>query len=85
MAILLGIGELHYFLGLEVTQRSDGMFISQHKYAQNLLLKFGMNTCKWVTTPMNQSERLMLEDGAPAADEFRFRSLVGGLIYLTHT
>ncbi|CAL5390436.1 unnamed protein product [Camellia sinensis] len=79
------MGLLHYFLGLEVQQAEDGIFISQRKYAKDLLNKFGMLNCKPATTPMNINEKLQCEDGAEMADASRFRSLVGGLIYLTHT
>lgn len=76
---------LHYFLGLEVQQEEDGIFISQRKYANDLLNKFGMLNCKPEITPMNDNEKLQCEDGAEMTDASRFRSLVGGLIYLTHT
>ncbi|CAL5412844.1 unnamed protein product [Camellia sinensis] len=79
------MGLLHYFLGLEVQQAEDGIFISQRKYAKDLLNKFGMLNCKPATTPMNINEKLQCEDGAEMADASRFRSLVGGLIHLTHT
>ncbi|KAJ0868636.1 putative RNA-directed DNA polymerase [Helianthus annuus] len=77
------IGVLSYFLGLEVTQRSDGVFLSQQKYARDLLKRFGMDHCKVVSTPIN--DKLQADDGGEAADEYGFRSLVGGLIYLTHS
>ncbi|KAM0029839.1 putative RNA-directed DNA polymerase [Helianthus debilis subsp. tardiflorus] len=79
------IGVLNYFLGLEVNQQSKGTFLSQQKYARDLLRRFGMQQCKPVSTPMNANDKLQREDGGAAADEFMFRSLVGGLIYLTHT
>ena len=46
------MGLLHYFLGLEVHQAEDGIFISQRKYARDLLDKFGMLNCKPAVTPM---------------------------------
>ena len=76
---------LHYFLGLEVLQREDGIFISQMKYAIDLLKKFNMLNCNVATTPMNLNEKLRVEDDTGMADAKVFRSLVGGLIYLTHT
>ncbi|KAJ0440609.1 putative RNA-directed DNA polymerase [Helianthus annuus] len=79
------IGKLSYFLGLEVTQRADGTFVGQQKYARDLLNRFGMGQCKTATTPMNANEKLQMEDGGAAVDEHQFRSLVGGLIYLTHS
>ncbi|KAK9101268.1 hypothetical protein Scep_024698 [Stephania cephalantha] len=79
------MGLLHYFLGLEVSQVEDGVFLSQRKYANDLLNKFGMSNCKPAATPMNLNEKLQLQDGAEMADAKLFRSLVGGLIYLTNT
>lgn len=79
------MGLLHYFLGLEVYQAEDGIFISQRKYAKDFLNKFGMLNCKPAATPMNINEKLQQEDGEERAEVRRFRSLVGGSIYLTHT
>lgn len=53
---------LHYFLGLEVRQGSDGIFISQRKYATELLQKFNMLNCNPSPTPMNMNEKLVLDD-----------------------
>lgn len=71
------LGLLHYFLGLEVKQREDEVFISQTKYAIDLLEKFNMPNCKVVATPMNMNEKLQQEDGTEKADTRSFRSLVG--------
>lgn len=79
------MGLLHYFLGLEVKQGIDGIFISQRKYAIDLLKRFSLLNCKPAVTPMNMNEKLQLEDGTEEANAKNFRSLVGGLIYLTHT
>lgn len=79
------LGVLHYFLGLEVKQTTDGIFISQEKYTLDLLQRFGMADCKHVDTPMNAFEKLTLEDGTDMADEKAFRKIVGGLMYLTHS
>ncbi|OIT23111.1 putative mitochondrial protein, partial [Nicotiana attenuata] len=79
------LGLLHYFLGLEVKQGEDGVFISQRKYAIDLLKRFNMLNCKTVPTPINVNEKLQLEDGTEKVDGSYFRSLVGGLIYLTHS
>ena len=79
------MGLLHYFLDLEVYQVEDGIFISQRKYAKDIMSRFGMLNCKHAATPMNINEKLQHEDGAEMIDVRRFRSLVVGLIYLTHT
>lgn len=79
------MGILQYFLVLEVQQTKRGIFISQTKYAKELLCRMGMQNCSVVETPMNVNEKLSLEDGEEMVDPTRYISLVGGLIYLTHT
>ncbi|KAJ4789254.1 polyprotein [Rhynchospora pubera] len=79
------LGEMHYFLGLEVEQEEGRIFVSQRKYANDLVTKFGLKGCNLVQTPMNTNEKLTTIDGTGATDVTRFRSLVGGLMYLTHT
>ncbi|XP_015169437.1 uncharacterized mitochondrial protein AtMg00810-like [Solanum tuberosum] len=54
------MGLLHYFLGLEVHQVEDGIFLSQRKYAKDLLSKFGLLNCKHAATPMNVGENCSL-------------------------
>ncbi|XP_047259520.1 uncharacterized mitochondrial protein AtMg00810-like [Capsicum annuum] len=68
---------LHYFLGLEVYQAEDGIFLSQRKYDRELLVKFGLLNCKPAVTPMNVGEKLRLNEGAEMDDARSFRSLVG--------
>ncbi|KAF3659392.1 putative LRR receptor-like serine/threonine-protein kinase EFR-like [Capsicum annuum] len=70
---------------LEVPQAEDVIFLSQRKYARDLLIKFGFLNCKPAATPLNIGEKLQLNDGAEMDDARSFRSLVGGLIYLTQT
>ena len=55
------VRELNYFLGLQVKQRKDGIFISQEKYAKNLVKRFGLNSKKPTSTPMNSSAKLSLD------------------------
>ncbi|KAK2980879.1 hypothetical protein RJ640_006251 [Escallonia rubra] len=78
------LGMLHYFLGLEIKQLEDGVFISQRKYAIDPLKRFNMLNCKVAATPMNLNEKLQSQDGTDAANGKVFRSIVGDLIYLTH-
>ncbi|XP_052478944.1 uncharacterized protein LOC105801393 [Gossypium raimondii] len=65
------MGLLHYFLGLKVHQAEDGIFISQGKYAKDLLSKFGRLNCKPAITPMNINEKLQQEDRGEMADAKR--------------
>jgi hypothetical protein len=46
------LGELSFFLGLQIRQRNQGIFISQTKYIREMLKRFGMEDCKLVITPM---------------------------------
>jgi hypothetical protein len=56
---LKDLGNLHYFLGIEVKHLSDGILLSQQKYATDLLRRVGMLDCKPVPTPMTSSEKYL--------------------------
>lgn len=77
------LGVMTYFLGMEIKQRKNEVFICQRKYAMEILKKFQMEGCKAVSTPMNQKEKLCQADGADKVDEGYYRSLIGCLMYLT--
>ena len=79
------LGLMSYFLGMEVKQDHDGVFISQKKYIKEILKKFLMENCKSTSTPMNQKEKFSKNDGAEKTDESQYRSLIGCLMYLTAT
>ncbi|KAJ4751816.1 polyprotein [Rhynchospora pubera] len=79
------LGKMHYFLGLEVEQEEGSIFISQRKYAADLLEKFGLKGCNSASIPMDPNEKLISNDGTGGADPTRFRSLIGELMYLTQT
>jgi histone deacetylase 1/2 len=81
------LGKLHYFLGLEVTHDDTGLSLTQKKYSHDLLRRAGMLMCKTTTTPMSSSEQLTSVDGTllSSEDATEYRSLVGGLQYLTIT
>jgi hypothetical protein len=59
------LGNLHYFLGIEVNKILEGILLSQEKYANDLLKKVGMSNCKSVSTPMSTSEKMTLHEGEP--------------------
>jgi histone deacetylase 1/2 len=84
---LKDLGELSYFLGIEVKKMNDGILLSQSKYASDLLKKVGMEHCKPVATPLSVSEKLSAYVGNPLGpeDATKYRSIVGALQYLTLT
>ncbi|KAJ8641623.1 hypothetical protein MRB53_018317 [Persea americana] len=79
------LGKMTFFLGMEVKQTQNEIFICQHKYAKEILKKFNMEECKPKATPMNQKEKFCKEDGAAKVDERLYRTLIGCLMYLTAT
>ena len=79
------LGTMKYFLGIQIKQSPGRIFLSQEKYAEDLLKKFNMGECKPLATPMAINEKLSKYDGKPKVDGAMYRSLVGSLIYLTHT
>ncbi|XP_061989759.1 uncharacterized mitochondrial protein AtMg00810-like [Rosa rugosa] len=79
------LGLLHYFLGLQITYLPNGLFISQAKYAQDILDKAGMSDCNASITPCLPYSKLLKDEGAPFTDVKTYRSIVGCLQYLTFT
>ena len=80
------LGLMGYFLGMEVHQVKDEVFLSQKKYAMDLLKKFKLESYNPVSTPLAANEKLSKTDGGDAkADVTQYRSLVGSLLYLTAT
>nr|KYP76723.1 Copia protein [Cajanus cajan] len=77
------MGELTFFLGLQIKQMSDGIFISQNKYCNELLKKFGMEGCKEVATPISNSCNLDLDEKGIAINNSKYRDIIGSLLYLT--
>lgn len=79
------LGPLSYFLGLEVLSSSDGLFLSQAKYASNLVSRAGLTDCKIEHTPLEPNVRFTPQNGNLLNDATFYRHLVGSLIYLTVT
>ena len=77
------VGELNYFLGLQVKQRKDGIFISQEKYAKNLVKRFGLDSKKHASTPMSSSAKLSSDPSSVEVNPTLYRSIIGNLLYLT--
>jgi hypothetical protein len=76
------MGELRYFLGFQIKQLQDGTFISQTKYIQDILKKFGMKDGKPIKTPMGTNGHLDLDTGGKSVDQNVYRSMIGSLLYL---
>ncbi|GKE12638.1 hypothetical protein Tco_1416189 [Tanacetum coccineum] len=76
------MGKLTFFLGLQVTQKEDGIFISQDKYVDEILKKFGFSTVRTASTPMETSKPLKKDENAKDVDVYLYRSLIGSLMYL---
>ncbi|KAI3503107.1 hypothetical protein L1887_31543 [Cichorium endivia] len=83
--LLKDLGNLSYFLGVEVLHHSAGLFLSQSKYILDLLHKANMSDCKPTTTLLSSSIQLTINDGKPIPTPTDYRSLVGSLKYLSLT
>ena len=83
--LMSDLGPLRYFLGIEVSSTSDGFFISQEKYIQDLLARAALTDERTVETPMELNVHLRATDGDPFLDPTRYRHLVGSLVYLAVT
>ncbi|KAB2635595.1 reticuline oxidase-like protein [Pyrus ussuriensis x Pyrus communis] len=79
------LGDLKYFLGVEVARSSKGIFLSQRKYVLDLLKETGMLGCKPVDTPIVEKHHLCVDPNQKSVDKGRYQRLVGRLIYLAHT
>ncbi|GJV72498.1 putative ribonuclease H-like domain-containing protein [Tanacetum coccineum] len=77
------MGELTFFLGLQVKKKEDGIFISQDKYVTEILKKFSFIDVKTASTPMETHKPLLKEADGEDVDEHLYRSMIGSLMYLT--
>ncbi|GJW89029.1 retrovirus-related pol polyprotein from transposon TNT 1-94 [Tanacetum coccineum] len=76
------MGELKFFLGIQIHLSPCGIFINQAKYAQEILIKHGMSSCDSIGTPMAMKHLDADLSGTPV-DQTKYRSMVGALMYLT--
>ncbi|GKB19356.1 uncharacterized mitochondrial protein-like protein [Tanacetum coccineum] len=83
VAQMSSMGELTFFLGLQVQQKKDGIFISQDKYVADILKKFDFATVKTASTPMEPNKELIKDEEADSVDVHLYRSMIGSLMYLT--
>ncbi|GJZ63395.1 uncharacterized mitochondrial protein-like protein [Tanacetum coccineum] len=77
------MGELTFFLGLQVKQKKDGIFISQDKYVAEILKKFGYTEVKTASTPMETQKPLLKDEDGEEVDVHMYRLMIGSLMYLT--
>jgi histone deacetylase 1/2 len=84
---LMDLGELHYYLGIEVKKVHDGIILSQEKYANDLLHHVNMQICKTVDTPLSVSDKLSITDGEVLSgdDSTNYMSIFGALQYIELT
>ena len=82
---MIDLGLLHYFLGLQVLQTNEGIFLSQSKYVGDLLRLFHMDDCKPTPSPFQSGIKISTTYTSPEVDDTLYYQLVGSLLYLTHT
>jgi hypothetical protein len=79
------MGELAFFLGIQVKQTKKGTFVHQAKYTKDVMKKFNMAELKPVSTPMSFAALLGPDEDGEAVDQREYRSMIGSLLYLTAT
>jgi hypothetical protein len=79
------MGELQFFLGLQVKQAKEGTFVHQAKYTTDILKKFKMGDSKPLSTPMSTTTALDADEDGEPVDQKEYRSMIGSLLYLTTT
>ena len=79
------LGMRHYFLGMEVWQSTDGIFLGQGKYVVEILKRFGMMDYKALATPMASNLNLLSDDSSKSVDATMYHQVIGSLMYLTNT
>jgi hypothetical protein len=79
------LGQLTYFLGLEVHHQPHGLFLYQHKYSQELVQLAGLTNTTSVDTPMELNVKYRRDEGELLDEPTTYQKLVGNLIYLTIT
>jgi hypothetical protein len=79
------MGDLTFFLGIQVKQTKQGAFVHQAKYTKDLIKKFNMAELKPVSTPMSSAASLGPDENGEAVDQREYRSMISSLPYLTAT
>lgn len=79
------LGKMRFFLGIEVLQMDDGIYVCQRKYAQEILKRFGMEECNAVKNPIVPGFKIDKNEGGVKVDETYYKQIVGSLMYITTT
>jgi hypothetical protein len=79
------MGELQFFLGLQIKQSKEGTFMHQAKYTKDIVRKFKMEDSKAMTTPMSTTIALDADEEGEHVHQKEYRSMIGSLLYLTVT
>ena len=79
------LGMMHYFLGMEVWQSVDGIFLGQGKYVVEILKRFRMLDCKAIATPMASNLKPLSDASSKSIDDTMYRQRIGSLMYLMNT
>jgi hypothetical protein len=77
------IGELSYFLSLQIKQLKNGIFVSQDKYIKDMLKKFGMEDAKGISTQMGTNGSLESDTNGNMVEQKIYQSMIGSLLYVT--
>jgi len=77
------MGELNYFIGLQIKQTNDGIFVNQAKYCKELIKRFRMENSKHLATPMSTGCYLDKDEFGQPIDEKQYRGMIGSLLYLS--
>ena len=72
-------GEINFFVGLQIQQNKNGIYITQSKYIKEILKKFGMEDSRLVGTPMSTGHNLTKKDDSKEVDQTLYRSMIGKL------
>ena len=75
---------MHYFLGMEVWQSADGIFLRQGKYAVDILKRFGMMDCETMATSIASNLKLSSDASSDSVDATMYSQMIGSLMYLTN-
>jgi hypothetical protein len=79
------MGELQFFLGLQIKQSKEGTFVHQAKYTKDIVRKFNMEDSKAMATHMSMTTALDADEEGEHVDKKEYRSMLGSLLYLTAT